>query len=339
MMSQEKKEMSDFIVRPMQVTDAEKLVALVHKCYGDGYPNKILYQAEEIAVALKNGLMHSVVSVDATSALIGHCALTFSSQGAPVPEAGKMLVDPDCRGQHLSNRLAEHRKAVAIENDLIGYWSECVTNHPFSQHEIIDSGGVETGAFIAKDAPTWHMAGVNNVTDVRLSLMTYYIPLKDAPIRTIYLPGPYAKFAAHLAQELGIARKIVEESPAEAVRTVYTYSVNPDNQFSQITVSVVGQDIAETVAALTKRLETDGIQVFHLDLPLDHANALVAIPALETQGFFWAAWLPEFSESGDVLRLQKTDAAVNPEEIVCARENGERVKKHILEERQRVMKL
>lgn len=80
-------------------------------------------------------------------------------------------------------------------------------------------------------------------------------------------------------------------------------------------------------------------KVFHLDLPLDHANALVAIPALEAQGFFWAAWMPEFSESGDVLRLQKTDAAVNPEEIVCARENGERVKKHILEERQRVMKL
>lgn len=48
--------------------------------------------------------------------------------------------------------------------------------------------------------------------------------------------------------------------------------------------------------------------------------------------------MPEFSRAGDVLRLQKTDAAVNPQEIVCARENGELIKQHVLAERARVMK-
>lgn len=331
--------MSDFIVRPMTATDADQLVALVRKCYGDGYPNKILYNPQEIAAALSNGLMRSVVSLNGAGELIGHCALSFSDQSAPVPEAGKMVVDPDCRGQHLSNRLAEHRKEIAVEHDLLGYWSECVTNHPFSQHEIIDSGGMETGAFIAKDAPTWHMAGVNNVTDVRLSLMTYFIRLKDVPERAIYLPARYATFTEQLAEGLEISRHIVQKADAVAMSTAYSYSVNSGNQFAQIVVSTLGTDVGEVVAGLVGRLEQEGIQVFHLDIPLNTSNALLAISELEALGFFWAAWMPEFSESGDVLRLQKTDAPVNPAEIVCAREHGEIIKKHILDERQRVMKL
>lgn len=338
-MSEQKTGALNFTVRRMSSADAEQLVRLVRKCYGDGYPNKILYNPKEIAAALEDGLMHSVVSLDASGTLIGHCALTFASLSAPIPEAGKMVVDPDSRGQHLSNRLAEHRKAVAIEHGLLGYWSECVTNHPFSQHEIIDSGGIETGAFIAKDAPTWHMAGVNNVTDVRLSLMTYYIPLKAAPVRTIYLPGVYAEFAGSLAEGLGIDRNIAQEAPAADVHTALNFTTNPDNQFAQIVVSVIGQDIGPRVVEVVDRLTREGVEVLHLDIPLADPNALVAIPALEAQGFFWAAWLPEFLASGDVLRLQKTDAAVNPDEIICARENGEQVKKHILAERQRVMHL
>jgi N-acetylglutamate synthase-like GNAT family acetyltransferase len=336
--------LTDFTVRLMSEHDAEELVALVRKCYGDGYPNKILYRPEEIAAAIRSGLMQSIVSVDPEDRLIGHCALTFSAVGAPVPEAGKMVVDPDCRGQHLSNRLAEHRKAVAIENDLVGYWSECVTNHPFSQHEIIDSGGVETGAFIAKDSPTWHMAGVNNVTDVRLSLMTYFIPIKDAPQRTLYLPPIHAEFAQYLTTHLKLDRKIViavdkAEGAAETTETELIYSVNPGNQFAQLKMSDMGPDVGAKVATVVNMLETSGIEVFHLDLPLTNPNAIQAISALEDLGFFWAAWLPEYSELGDVLRLQKTNAAVNPDEIVCARENGEYVKAHVLAERQRVMKL
>ena len=331
--------MNDFTIRLMHHTDAVPLVDLVRKCYGDGYPNKIMYRPEEIVAALADGLLHSVVSIDPEGKLIGHCALTFGVSRAPVPEAGKMIVDPDCRGQHLSNRLAEYRKNVAIENNLVGYWSECVTNHPFSQHEIIDSGGVETGAFIAKDAPTWHMAGVNNVTDVRLSLMTFYVPITSAPLRTIYLPDVYAKFAGVIAQELGVARNIVTSAPAVAATTSLSYSVNLENQFAQIIIGTIGNDISEKTGALLTQLIAKGIEVFHLDLPLDQSNTLSAIPVLERQGFFWASWLPEYGANGDVLRLQKTNAAVNPDEITCARDHGERIKAHVLAERKRVMKL
>ncbi len=129
------------------------------------------------------------------------------------------------------------------------------------------------------------------------------------------------------------------DGAAEALETMLVYTVNPGNQFAQLTISSIGQDVGARVSGVVSLLQGSGIEVFHLDLPLEQPNAIQAIGALEALGFFWAAWLPEYSESGDVLRLQKTDAAVNPDEIICARENGERVKAHILAERQRVMKL
>lgn len=310
----------------------------MRKCYGVDYPYKFLYNPGEIVKALEVSLMHSVVAFDAEGTLVGHCALTFESPTSPVPEAGKMIVDPVCRGQLLSNQLSERRKAISRDMGLVGYWSECVTNHPFSQHEIIESGGMEVGVFFAK-VPILHMAGVNNVTDVRLTLMTYYIPMRDAPRRTIYLMGPYADFVQELAAELGIAREVVSTAKLDPVSSSYGGSVDLGSQFAQISVSTIGSDLADKVAKTLSDIMAQGIAVIHLDLPLDQPNSLVTLPELENLGFFWAAWLPEYAATGDVLRLQKTDAAVNAEEIVCARDHGERIKQHVLAERKRVMKL
>jgi hypothetical protein len=190
-----------------------------------------------------------VVAMDPAGKLVGHCALTCSVADAPVPEAGKMIVDPDCRGQHLSNRLAELRMTAAREKNLVGYWSECVTNHPFSQHEIIDMGGVETGLFIGEDAPTWQMAGVNNVTDVRLSLMAFYVPLCGGPGHNLFLTGDAADFAQILAQELGIERTIVRDAETEAVTSALEYKAFPEFQFARISVSTIGLDLPEKLTA------------------------------------------------------------------------------------------
>ena len=305
--------MNESFIRTMKPEDAAQVVALVRKCYGDSYPNKIMYRPEEISAALRSGLMQSVIAVDTSGFVIGHCALTFPSPESPLPEAGKMIVDPDSRGQHLSNLLAEHRRAVAIDNGLIGYWSECVTNHPFSQHEIIDSGGVETGVFIAREPSSLHMSGVNNVTDVRLSLMAYYVPTKVAPERTLYLPDRYGDIVAGLAEKLEISRKIVREAACCESETVYEYTASPDDQFAQIVVSNIGTDIGETITGLVNLLKAQGIAVFHLDIPLGKPNALHAVDMLESLGFFWGSW--------------------------CARDNGEKMKQHVLSERRRVMQI
>lgn len=327
---------SDFVVRTMVPADAEKLIGLVRKCYGDGYPNKMLYQPTAIVEALRDGLMHSVIALDPEGDIIGHCALTFDDKDAPLPEAGKMIVDPDRRGQHIANKLAEHRKAVAIDNALVGYWSECVTNHPFSQDEIIMSGGIETGVFLAMFGPGFQMAGVNNVTDVRLSLLAFYISLNSQTKGTIYLPGEYARFTRELSQSLGLERQILPEAACEPKASVLNHIVSTDAQFAQINVATVGDDLGQKVEAILNQPSTQGIEIFHLDLPLNHPNAIAAIPALESLGFFWAAWLPNYTASGDILRLQKVEATINPDEIVCARPNGEKVKQHILAERQRI---
>ena len=73
--------------------------------------------------------------------MVGHCALTYERHGDPVPEAGKLVVDPRYRGHHLSERMAAVRKQEAVDAELAGFWSECVTNDPSSQREVAGTGG------------------------------------------------------------------------------------------------------------------------------------------------------------------------------------------------------
>jgi hypothetical protein len=55
-------------------------------------------------------------------------------------------------------------------------------------------------------------------------------------------------------------------------------------------------------------------------------------------GFFWGAWLPNYTAQGDFLRLQKLHESVNVDEIICARAQGEDIKKYVVSEWQRVSK-
>jgi len=325
------------LIRSIAPGDTLPLIDLVRRCYGESYPNEMMYKPEAIEEAIATELMYSIVCLDSSGNLIGHCALTFNNSDAPVPEAGKMIVDPAYRGHHLANLLSERRKEVAQEKSMVGYWSECVTNHPYSQDEIIKSGGHETGLFLSKDSSTFQMVGVNNVTDVRLSLLTFYIPLKDQSNQKIYLPRRHVLFASQMAASIGLDRQILSEADSVASESKLVFTTHESDQFAQIEVVSIGSDLLLHVTKLVEQLEHLGIAVIHIDLPIGHPNAIHAIDELEQIGFFWAAWMPEFSVAGDILRLQKTESAINTEEIVCARERGEDIKLHVIKERNRVL--
>ena len=73
-----------------------------------------------------------------------------------------------------------------------------------------------------------------------------------------------------------------------------------------------------------------------LNLPINEPAASQACIDLEDLGFFWGAWIPNYLKNGDIFRLQKMNHSINPDEIICAREQGEIIKKYVLSEWQRV---
>jgi hypothetical protein len=350
-------------IRPMQASDAQHLAKCVYRCYGYSYPNPMMYESRHIQRALKSGMMHSVVAVTPKGEVVGHCALTFDSHDDLVPEAGKMIVDPRYRGHHLSDLLAKERKAVAERLGLVGFWSECVTNHPFSQREIIATGGAETGLLIGAVPAGITMQGLVNAPGTRLSLLPFFVPLKKERHRLIHLPARHLKSAQEMAQSLGLAREIntdlsAQQTPKSSAlapnplsnaalrnsasakdKTQMSVAFSSQAEYGHIHITHIGDDLLAKITHELDLLQQFHLAVVHCDLPLDQPRVITAIEELESLKFFWGAWLPEFNEHGDVLRLQRINRPVDTLAIVCARPEGEAVRDHVITEWARVREI
>lgn len=340
-------------VRKMEPSDALSLAQCIYRCYGPSYPNPMMYQPQLIAAALSEGSMFSIVALTPQGEVVGHCALSFEDIADPIPEAAKLVVDPRYRGHHISDRLAKVRRGYAEEMGITGYWAACVSNHPFSQDEVISTGGGEMGLLINGQPGDVQMAGLNNLTGVRHSLIPFYIPIKsDRPAELptsqqsdqkyhVYLPLHHHSFFTTLLTPLDLHRTLIGTSVAVKAKQVSQISsvIAHQGAPAHLRITVLGDDLVQQVASVLENLKPFSPPVIYLDIPLHNPLAAQEIEALEQLGFFWATWLPNFEPGGDILRLQcLLDQRVDAQDIVCARKTGEVVRDHVLAEWQRVQK-
>lgn len=328
----------NFTIAPLEFEDIPHLIDCVRRCYGESYDNPIMYDVDQLKSVIDSKQMYSVVAKLANGQVIGHCALSFDGKENTSPEAGKMIVDPDFRGHHIAELIAKKRIEIAQSLNLPGFWTECVTNHPYSQHEMIAFNAKETGLFISNTPASFSMQGLQNFSDTRMSLLTFYLPLKDLP-RTIFLPINHQEHIQTLAQELSLKRDVLHSEIAGGGSTTYETSITTADQIANISIKSIGHDLLTVINSELQRLSSAKLAAIYVDLPIEQESAANAYSQLETIGFFWGAWIPNFSKNGDVLRLQKVFKEANLDEIVCAREQGEAVKKYVIAEWRRVSQL
>ena len=321
-------------IRPLIATDIPQLIDCVRRCYGDIYPFHEMYDPVALQKLVDDKLMHSVVAIHADGHLIGHCALTFDSDHNTSPEAGKMIVDPDFRGHHIAEEMAKVRIDIAKQLDLVGIWTDCVTNHPYSQDEMIAFGAQETGILLGA-SPSREMAGLQNYADTRMSFLSCYLPLKEN-INTIYLPQNHFDFVNDLTTRVNVKRKITISNSLGSGKSAYSVKVNPATQMANFKVQHIGEDFASVISAELAKLDSQNLAFTMLNLPISQEAAALAFSQLEDMGFFWGAWLPNYSVQGDVIRLQKLHESINVDEIICARAQGEEIKKYVISEWDRV---
>lgn len=319
----------------LDLADLPQLIDCVRRCYGDSYPNKVMYDIRQLEELIDSKLMHSVVAKTDSNQIVGHCALTFDGPHNISPEAGKMMVDPNFRGQHIAEIMAKKRIEIAQELSLPGFWTECVTNHPYSQHEMIAFNAKETGLFIGDTPASISMKGLENHPDTRMSLLAFYLQLNDRP-HTIFLPAQHAEHTKSLVQNVNLQRDVVSANVYANGHTTFHTIINSNIQTANIAIDRIGSDLVAAVQHKLNKLQNLNLASIYLDIPIEQPEAANAYLELENIGFFWGSWMPNFSTKGDILRLQKIYQPVNVDTIVCAREQGEAVKKYVISEWQRV---
>jgi hypothetical protein len=179
------------------------------------------------------------------------------------------------------------------------------------------------------------MQGLQNFSDTRMSLLTFYLALKDHP-HAIFLPAKHIEHIKTLAQELNLERDVADSNFMGNGKTTFTISLTPADQIATISIANIGSDLLDSISAELQKPVLSGLAAVYIDLPIEQEAAANAYAQLERIGFFWGAWIPSFTTKGDILRLQKVFEEANLNEIICAREQGEAIKKYVISEWQRV---
>jgi len=325
-------------VRLMHPDDAIGLVQCVFRCYGYSYPNPSMYQAKAIRKQLESGAMLSVVAVTPSGDIVGHVACTFEFAGDPVPEGGKMIVDPRFRGHHLAERLSLARAAMAADHGIPGVWAEAVTNHPASQRLAIQRGAAEVGLLIGVGPQGMRMNGLPNHEATRPSFIAVFTPIGDLGSPRLSIPDHIADHVQSLVKRLGVTRTFDHAVvPPTRARSQFRTTASALAGGIEIRVHELGLDIAERMAETLDEYLAMAPSYVHLHLPAIDPSAAWAVIELEHIGFAWCAWIPAYLTSGDSLRLQRvTDNPVVVDQIVCAREEGKSVRDFVISEWTRI---
>ena len=328
----------DLEVRTMRPEDAELLVRCLYRCYGYTYPDTDLYLESHIVNLLTSGLMHSTVALSPEGEVVAHQALVFEEEGQRIPEAGKLIVDPRYRSHHLPARMSKNPDGAAFAMSLPGYFGRCVTNHTLSQAITLKGGGVETGLMLGvAPAETTMTGGLAASEGGRMSLMPMVRVRSSQGRARLSLPEHLVEVIDAVASRLEIERTIDPSIVEPEGSTEQSFAIDHGFGIAAFSVRRIGSDLVAAAGARLAEVAQARIDHVELELDAEDPSAAWAISALERLGFFFAAWLPEITDRGDRIVLQRVaEGSPDITGIRCLRPEGETIRDFVIGEWRRV---
>lgn len=133
-------------VRLMQPEDAPGVVELYRGVYGDEYPVKAVYDAEDVIRQQENGDMIRIICRTGEGRVIGQTAAYRSCLSNPaLYEEGQGIVLPEFRNQGILERCMTYSNREIYPQKMEQLWGEAVCNHVFMQKACVRLGWYETG--------------------------------------------------------------------------------------------------------------------------------------------------------------------------------------------------
>lgn len=317
--------------------DGEGVTALFRRVYGDGYPVKLVYDAQGLASAFEKKENIPVVARTAAGSLVGYEALYRSSPNPRLYEAGQGLVDPAWRGAGLAQRMNRFINEVAVSRlELDVLFGEAVCNHIFMQKAWAPYGNVET-ALEVDLMPAEAYTQEGSATG-RVAALAMFRVMNRAG-QTVYLPGAYEEQLRYLYSAPGVEddRIFVPSSgPApEGSATRVAVQVFDFAQVARLAVHEAGEDLEGTVRDREEDSAARGVVVLQAWLNLSEPWVGWAADCLRRKGYFLGGLLPRWFGT-DCLLMQKILREPNWQGIRLYSERAEKILALVREDARRV---
>jgi serine/threonine-protein kinase RsbW len=322
----------DIRIRTLAADESARLGDAVRAVYGETYPVRWAYDADEVARRISAGVLISAIAETTDGELLCHSGLSLSTPEDVIGHAGQALTLPGARGRHIFTAVKRYLVEWVKSRGLVGMYSEATAAHPYSQQALLDLGGHETG-FLLGFIPESVDNSLSAPSHGRQSAALFFLRVRPGQERTVYAPSRHRQivrdtidicdFRAHLA-----------EAPVRThlpPRSQLHVGTRPGDNVAVVTVSQAGGDLTDRVDAERLRLFSDGVDALYVDLPLDQPESAHVSESLEELRLTYSGIFPNNRAAGDVLRLQcLRQATALSHDVVVASPHGTALLEYVL---------
>jgi hypothetical protein len=132
--------------RRLEPHEAEKLLRLVRRRYGDSCPNSLFYDREKLEQKLKNGLLVSAAAEeDSSGNSVSHVCTMWGYENAPSADAMTGMILEEYQRQEILGKLTGALGTFYPLSTLTGLQLCAVKTRTASQRNGLDRGTVECG--------------------------------------------------------------------------------------------------------------------------------------------------------------------------------------------------
>ena len=128
-------------MRGLAPGEEDALSRLFYLVYGYDYINEFVYYPEKIKAMIEAGDLLPIVAARPNGRLVGHVGLVRRHREPAVYEAAMGAVDPMVKSRGLFGQLFAKTMEVVRQTPMQYCFSDCVTNHAFSQRHVAKFGG------------------------------------------------------------------------------------------------------------------------------------------------------------------------------------------------------
>ncbi len=321
--------------RRLWADEAEKLIRLVRRCYGDSYPMSLFYDREQLQQKLEVGLLISAVAETEGGELVGHVGTLWEHETASTADAITGMVLEAYQRQGILARLTETLGPLYPPGGLTGLQLFCVTTHTASQRAGLERGTVESGFLLPEFPSTMNAQGVvNDPLGERNPALVMYRPIKAAPQRRCYVTPDYHDLIGAIYERVNYARQLVGVCDHE-LQGQTAGVLHPDARkgVDKLCLQTIGEDWSDDTASFRTQADPGcPSKGWYVDIALSQPGAIALTDRLRDEGWFFGAIIFE-RQQGDCLRMQYCTAQINRAALQIASDFGSEIVSFVLEDR------
>jgi hypothetical protein len=319
-------------IRMLAASESARLGDAVRAVYGETYPVRWAYDADEVARRISAGLLTSAIAETSDGELLCHSGLSLAAPDDVIGHAGQALTLPAARGRHIFTAVKRYLVEWVTLRGLVGMYSEATAAHPYSQRALLDLGGHETG-FLLGFIPESVDNSVSAPSRGRNSAALFFLRLHPGHERVLYAPVRHREIVRDTIEICDFPAQLAEAPvrtdlpPSSQLQVV----IRPGDNVAIVTVSQAGNDLTVRVDAERSRLFSEGIDALYVDLPLDRPESAHVSDSLEELRLSYSGIFPNHKAAGDVLRLQcLRKATALSHDVVVASAHGTALLEYVL---------